>query len=470
MSALAATRCDGFAPRGRERYHGTVLVDGRYQLLASIGKGGMGEVHDAIDERTGRRVAIKLIDVDQQERREQALRRFEIEARAAAALDSPHIAKVFDIGTDADTGKPYLVLERLEGIDLQRLIARSGALEPDVVARIVAQAAAALAVAHEAGIIHRDVKPANIFICDAVRGSVRVKVLDFGVAKAQRELVGTENVGLTSTGHLLGTPLYMSPEQAVGAKTIDARSDVWSLGVVLFTALTGREPFRKDTLGRVLLSVCTAPLPLVQEVAPWVPPDLAEVVHRAFRRAPEDRFQTAEALRLALIACTESGKPTIGAGEIAGVSAETRARVAPRIAPPDDAPFLGDGGIGELLQPALGGDPALSTRGSDARRADAPPPRASLGSERATAPVVSTVEVPAEVSAERRPTSGRRGWAAAAALVLLLGGLWIWRAGTLEIRYQMVWPSRRPAMIRARRSRDRCCDAVESRMPRNSAS
>jgi serine/threonine-protein kinase len=379
------------------------LVDGRYRLEGLLGKGGMGQVHDAVDTRTGRRVAIKLVRIDRGDGQQEAERRFVVEARTASAIDSPHIARVMDVGIDAARGTPYLVMERLAGEDLGSLLDRTGALEPLVAARLCAQAAAGLEAAHAQGVVHRDVKPGNLFLATRADGRVAVKILDFGIAKARQDVVGTENVGLTSTGRLLGTPLYMSPEQAMGLKVIDARSDLWSLGTVLFTALAGTSPFHgADTLGKLVLRICAGPIASVQDFAPWVSKELAAVVHRALERPLELRFQTAAEMRQALLASVGVERPVLRREELSEVTGETRHRIGERLSFGSPRPFVSEDQIAAIMGAAAGVsfDPALSTRrDASTPAADAAPARAlaehggALGVARARAAALTATAV-----------------------------------------------------------------------------
>jgi serine/threonine protein kinase len=281
------------------------VIDGRYKVLRQLGAGGMGAVYEAQHIGTSRKVALKVILNEQLAGNEAVLRRFEQEARLAGAIETQHTVQVLDSGTCATTKQPYIAMDLLHGDDLQGLIRRIGPLRPSLALALVGQACAGLAKAHEAGVIHRDIKPANLFLSEREDGETIVKMLDFGIAKAKAELFGNEaaesDKGLTRTGTMLGSPLYMSPEQAMGLKTIDHRADIWSLGAVLYEALTGRAPHADvDTLGLLIVRICSHPPPRVEESAPWVPRDVAAIVRGAMERDPAQRFPTANAMRDAI--------------------------------------------------------------------------------------------------------------------------------------------------------------------------
>jgi serine/threonine-protein kinase len=282
------------------------VIDRKYEIVRALGQGGMGAVYEARHIGTGRRVAVKVILNNAQDRKAEAHARFQREAKAAGAIESMHIAQVLDTGVDAQAGHPYLVMEYLSGDNLQSLLERAGPLHPDLAMRIVAQACLGLQKAHEAGIVHRDVKPANIFLArhpDA--GQVIVKLLDFGIAK---DTTAQPHGSLTVTGAVLGSPYYMSPEQAMGEKGIDHRTDIWSLGIVLYEALAGRTPFAdRETLGTLILAIhSNAPAP-VQQHAPHVPAELAAIVHRALARSPSDRFSSVAQMFAGLRALLPNG-------------------------------------------------------------------------------------------------------------------------------------------------------------------
>ncbi len=283
-------------------------IGDKYSVVRRLGKGGMGTVFQAVDEGTGAQVAVKVIAADLVE--DPALvTRFHREARTVAALDTPHVVKVFDTGVDQDTQLPYMVMEYLEGEDLRQLLKRLGPLPAELALRIAAQASRALDVAHASKVLHRDIKPANLFL--AKKDGMRVvKLLDFGVAKIQHgEMNGDAEVtNLTRTGSMIGSPLYMSPEQAKGYKDIDGRSDLWSLGVVLYQMLCGRTPHAKiDELGELLVRICTQPPPPIQRRAPWVPPSVASLLRHALAMERENRFGSAAELLESILVFLPSG-------------------------------------------------------------------------------------------------------------------------------------------------------------------
>ena len=264
----------------------------------------MGAVYEGRHSGTGRRVAIKVITGDLG-RDPELVARFELEARAAGAIESEHIAQVLDVGVDPGSGAPFLVMEFLVGEDLDRTFERLGALTPDVAVRIGVQACIGLGMAHAQGIVHRDIKPANLFLAERDGGEIRVKVVDFGIAKVEGNALDIQTAQkgpLTRLGTFLGSPLYMSPEQTRGsAGALDHRTDLWSLGIVLYQALAGRTPFHDvSSLGDFVVAVRTQPVPPIQAFAPWIDPTLARVVERALLIDREGRYQSAAEMRTAL--------------------------------------------------------------------------------------------------------------------------------------------------------------------------
>jgi serine/threonine-protein kinase len=277
-------------------------IDNKYRLIRQLGAGGMGSVFEAEHTGVGRRVAVKLLHRTIVDADPKNLGRLQREARFAGTLDSPHIAHVSDVGIDPATQAPYLVLEYLEGVDLEQLLRVKGKLPCSLALRIAAQACMGLKRAHEAGVIHRDIKPANLFLSRR-DDDIVVKVLDFGIAKPDSdELAKLDQSALTRTGTLIGSPLFMSPEQARGLKTIDKRADIWSLGVVLFNMLAGRTPNHEvEALGELILSICSVATPSVRDYAPETPIAVAEIVNKALSIPPDHRFANAGEMYEALV-------------------------------------------------------------------------------------------------------------------------------------------------------------------------
>jgi serine/threonine protein kinase len=314
---------------------GTVIAE-KYELIRLLGQGGMGAVYEGRNASTLKRCAVKVLVSPEMAQHGEAVKRFFREARASSVIESDHIVQIFDSGSDPKTGFPYMVMELLNGEDLEHVLRRFGALQPLVAAKLMLQATMGLAKAHEHQTVHRDIKPANIYLTRRESGELVVKILDFGIAKVKMEKFSETSSGLTRDGSMLGTPLYMSPEQAKGQPNIDVRSDVWSLGIVLYELLSGSLPWSEaNSLGELMVAIITADLPLIQDKAPWVPPELAEITHKAISRDINKRFQNAGELRDALAAIVPDGA-RITPDMLLGVDPNRRAYVAPRLQMTDD--------------------------------------------------------------------------------------------------------------------------------------
>jgi hypothetical protein len=267
-----------------------VVVANRYRLDSVIGRGGMGSVWAATHLGLGHQIAVKLISREFV-RAPEALRRFDAEAKAAARLQSRHVVQVYDNGT-LDDGTPYIAMELLAGESLQHRIEERGRIDLPEAIDILAGCCKALTRAHAIGIVHRDIKPDNIFLARTADEDRDVaKIIDFGVAKVRH---GEGDQGQTGTGMLLGTPLYMSPEQARGLKTLDGRADLYSLGLSAFAMLTGQLAINGESFGDILLKICTQPLPSLRALAPWLPPAMEAWFQRVCAREPADRCQSAQ--------------------------------------------------------------------------------------------------------------------------------------------------------------------------------
>ncbi|MDF2692061.1 MAG: Adenylate cyclase [Labilithrix sp.] len=264
----------------------TIVAD-RFRLNRMIGRGGMGSVWQAFDTRLDISCALKFIEGELANLAE-AHARFEREAKAAAALRSPHVVEIKDHGVWQ--GVPYIAMELLDGEDLGKALAKAGGkLPPGQINTVLQQVCRALTKAHQAGIVHRDLKPDNIFLVNDDDRQL-VKILDFGVAKQTSQAIDGSN---TKTGAMLGTPYYMSPEQAQGIKSVDSRSDLWSLAVIVYQCLTGRLPFESEALGDLLVKIIVHPIPVPSQVGP-VPPGFDRWWMKAADRNPENRFATAK--------------------------------------------------------------------------------------------------------------------------------------------------------------------------------
>jgi hypothetical protein len=269
------------------------LVAGRFRLVKQLGEGGMGAVWYAQHTGLGTGCALKFIHQDVAG--DAGVRaRFEREAKVAASMKSPHVVTMLDYGVWE--GVPYIAMEFLEGEDLGQRLGRVGRLSPQETASIVAQVARALTKAHGAGLVHRDLKPENVYVVRDDDHEI-VKVLDFGVAKTQVPLAGA---GHTRTGAMLGTPCYMSPEQAQGTKAVDHRADLWSLAVIAYRCLVGALPFDSEALGDLLMKIMVHPLPVPSHRAPGLPPAFDAWWARGAARDPAQRFQSAKELSEAL--------------------------------------------------------------------------------------------------------------------------------------------------------------------------
>jgi serine/threonine protein kinase len=273
------------------------IVGGKYRVERTLGSGGMGIVVAATHIELERPVALKFLLPRVLERRD-VVARFAREARAVAQLQSEHVARVLDVGALED-GAPYIVMEYLEGEDLAQVLASEGPLACDRAAGYVLEASEAIAEAHALGIIHRDLKPANLFLARRRGGPPAIKVLDFGLSKFSGL---AENQHVTSVSSVLGSPAYMSPEQLLSAPTADARSDIWSLGVVLYELLTARTPFRHERMPELVAAILHKTERPIEEVRSDVPPELEALVRRCLEKDPARRFPSMAHLAAALAA------------------------------------------------------------------------------------------------------------------------------------------------------------------------
>jgi serine/threonine-protein kinase len=295
--AVADTEAGGQAPSSHaEDLAVGDVVAGKYRIEKLLGRGGMGIVYRAHHLVLGQSVALKMLR-GRIAANPQMVTRFVNEARAALPIQSPHVARVLDV--DTNNGAPFIVLELLEGVDLDRLLKRSGPLSAITAVDYVMQVLEAIAEAHALGIVHRDLKPANIFLSRRASGGDIMKVLDFGISK-MRVQIGEEPLLMTSTDHILGSPEYMSPEQIQDPSTVDARADIWAIGVILYELITGEVPFTAENPLAILNAVLTAPITPPSRIRPVLKADLEAKILRCLERDRERRFPNVLALAEAL--------------------------------------------------------------------------------------------------------------------------------------------------------------------------
>jgi len=358
------------------------VVAGKFRLNHMLGGGGMGSVWHATHMGLDIPCAVKFVRGELLEQ-DDIKARFEREAKAAAQLRSPHVVQILDHGVCE--GTPYIAMELLDGEDLGTRLERVGRLPPEQLYKIMSEACRALAKAHALGIVHRDLKPDNIYL---VRDDDReiTKVLDFGIAKTRgsNEISGSG----TKTGAMLGTPYYMSPEQAQGTKTVDFRSDLWSLAVITFQSITGRLPFESEALGDLLVKIIISPIPVPSQLAS-VPPGFDRWWAKASLRDPAERFQSAKefADSLALVC---------GVSHISGVIDRDGLRVVEK---PNTGP-----GAASTARPPQGSQPWFDARPSAVPIITSATPGSQAGQPAQTAhPQTTPAPTPAAGTSARRP-------------------------------------------------------------------
>lgn len=389
---------------------------GKYRVESVLGKGGMGVVVGARHETLGHRVAIKILSSTGRAQ-PTATARFLREARATMELKSEHVVRMLDEGS-TDDGAPYLVMEFLEGEDLMKILATRGPLPVEQAVEHVLQACDAMAEAHAHGIVHRDLKPANLFLTRRADGRALVKVLDFGISKLTSDQADTE---LTETLAMLGSPTYMSPEQIRSAKTVDHRTDVWSLGVVLFRLLTQATPF----VGQGAMAMCTAilndPPQSPRALRPELPLALEEVVLRCLEKDPTRRFPDMTELGRALAAFAPDGvtaarfrtapltlmaplPPLTSAVQIA-IDPGTQAAMITHDVPPASRPKRWPLAVGFVAVAAISLGAGLALRGREATPPTPAAPATTVADKGSavTPASVSAPSVPAAASGSTSP-------------------------------------------------------------------
>jgi serine/threonine-protein kinase len=274
------------------------VLGGKYRVERVLATGGMGVIVAARHLQLDQRVALKFLLPDAGKNPE-VVARFSREARAAARIRGQHVARVSDVGT-LESGQPYMVMEYLEGQDLEAILKTRGALPVEEAVHYVIQACEAVAEAHSVGIVHRDLKPANLYLADRPGGGHRIKVLDFGISKVAAGEVSVEDASLTKTNAIMGSPTYMSPEQLRSSRDVDARSDIWSIGVVLYELVGGRVPFCSDTIPEVCASILKDP-PVPLSAMCDVPEALEAAIFRCLEKEAGARFATIAELVEAIV-------------------------------------------------------------------------------------------------------------------------------------------------------------------------
>ena len=351
---------------------GTEVCDG-VTLVRPLGKGGMGSVWVARHRRLDCEVAVKFVAAELVAKDASVLERFHREARLASRIKSPHVVKTFDHGVMRD-GRPYIVMELLVGESLGAWLVRSGRLTLRQTAKVISQIASVLEEAHAMGVVHRDIKPDNAYLTDAGYDAF-VKVLDFGIAKDTRLPAPSE---VTSTGAIVGTPEYMSPEQLLTTSGVDHRSDLWSLAVLAYHMLTGRVPFVGETLPSLSLAICNADYDPPSELAPELPSGTDAWFVRALAPDRAARFQAAGELAASL------------RGVLLGDDAEPESRIRPAGAPSSDsgassprmalaAGSQSDPALGELVSDRIASAPRSDTAHATTLRANTDPSQERLG-------------------------------------------------------------------------------------------
>jgi eukaryotic-like serine/threonine-protein kinase len=384
---------------------GDILAE-KYRVERVLGQGGMGVVVAAWHQQLDQRVALKFL-LSEVLADEDTVARFMREARASARLRSEHAAKVLDVGK-LETGAPYIVMEYLEGRDLDATLESEGPLPIETAVDYVLQACEAVAEAHAAGIVHRDLKPANLFLTTRPDGSPCIKVLDFGISK---KIEAEDSRAMTRTKAMLGTPYYMSPEQMRSSRRVDQRSDIWAIGMILCQLTTGRTAFERGTLAELCAAVLSEPPTPPRDLNPSIPPELEAIILRCLEKDADNRFADLSLLCAALASFGTPGSPSVD--RVARLLGHSSPRISIPFPPRSSAP---DGPAVSVVSPRVNPDDATiqgpspaSLQGPSPASPQNPAPASSspAQSEHAiSTPAVSSTQLVSEPAPPARSRAG----------------------------------------------------------------